>query len=339
MQAVLALDAGGSKCDALLVDSDGQILGYGHRNTPGVGGRSSSEVLRAAAGAFKEHRRFERLILSCVGSNLSTNLFSLFKADNVQVQTCDEASVALAQAGHRHGVVLLAGTGAFACGVLPDGRVSHLDGWGPILADFGSGHSIGLMGLRALTRCDWHPRHQTSMRDPILERLGVRDPGNLHRLNLFMQDRSVVASLARIVSEEAEKGDAVARNVMREAATNLSETFRDVVSNLEIGEAEFPAVGTGSVIRNSDYYWETLVAKLREIAPGCAPVRLRERPVMGVTLLGLRLLNHGDPPPEVVARLRRDYEAVSRKGLQTQVFTHPPVAATASPHAQGKASP
>src|SRR5450759_317669 len=52
---ILAFDPGGTKCHALLVRGDGQALGWGTGEGPGLSGRSEEAFLMAACGALAHH--------------------------------------------------------------------------------------------------------------------------------------------------------------------------------------------------------------------------------------------------------------------------------------------
>ena len=287
---ILALDAGGSKCDVVLADIDGHILGWGNSSVPGVGGRNFQAINQAVSGALAAlvNKEFDALYVSAEGPVLPLNVFYSIKAKHCQIFACREETAALSHAGVDTGVVILAGTGAFVRAKLNNRRPVHFDGCGPLLGDFGGAYHIGTMALHAVIRSDWHPRHQTSLRQRVLSKLGVTQPPALFSLNLFNQDRSLVASLARFVIEESQAGDAVAAGILRQAAEALGETFRDLVTSQEIANESYTVIGTGGIIRRSQLYWDTLLGRIREIAPAFTPRRLIEPPVISVAIFALR---------------------------------------------------
>jgi N-acetylglucosamine kinase-like BadF-type ATPase len=302
--AILAVDAGGSKCEAILLSTEGELLGYGYCRQPGVSGRGKRAMDEAVAqayvtGAFRT--------LFSVGVFYAPTVAAAAdgtRPERLEVLYSSEWGTALAQAGRRFGCVLLAGTGAFAHASLEDGRTAHLDGSGPLLGDFGGGYHVGRMALNATVRSDWHPRHRTSLRGLILERFKVQSPQALFSLDLFAQDRSVVASLALLVNQEAEAGDDVSRAILIRAAETLAETFRDLVSVLGIAEQSQLLVGTGSLIRCSEVYWQALLRQVGAIAPRFTTCRLLQPPVVGLAAIGLRHAL-GPAAEPALERLRR----------------------------------
>ena len=311
MDCILAIDAGGSKCDAVLAGAEGGILGWSRATQPGVSGRGWEIVSTAVEDAVGDTRAD---VLYVVSYGVSGGILEALQTHAGQCRPIGstESDAAFAHAGVAEGVVLLAGTGAFAHGRTRDGRTRHFDGTGPILGDFGGAYHIGLMALNAVVRSDWHSRHSTELRARVLERFGVQTPPELFRLGLFVRDRSLVASLARFVIEEARSGDSVACEVIRRAAETLSETFCDLVDNLGIADDDYTVVGTGGVIRSSDLYWETLWRRIAAASPRFRACRLREPPVLSLLIHALWQIAPDTCGP-AVERLRQEAEPYLRQ--------------------------
>jgi N-acetylglucosamine kinase-like BadF-type ATPase len=309
---ILAVDAGGSKCEALLLDTEGALLGYGYCRQLGVGGRDRRAIEAAVAMAYLTGD-FGTLFTVGLWEALAASAADGTQPERLESVPWSEPGTALAQAGLRYGCVLLAGTGAFAHASLEDGRRGHLDGSGPLLGDFGGGYHVGQMALNATVRSDWHPRHHTSLREQILGRFNVPTPQALFSLNLFAQDRSVVAALAQLVNQEAAAGDGVSKAILVRAAETLAETFRDLVSVLDIATRPYVVAGTGSLIRCSDLYWQALRRQISAIAPCFTPCRLTQPPVVGLATIGLRhALGEGAEP--ALERLRHSIIPPPQKG-------------------------
>lgn len=310
--AILAVDSGGSKCEALLLSTGGELLGYGYCREPGVSGRDRRAIQAAVAKAYVTGD-FGTVFTVGLALPLPASAADGTQPERTAAVPAGEPETALAQAGVRYGCVLLAGTGAFAHATLEDGRTGHLDGSGPLLGDFGGGYHIGRMALNATVRSGWHPRHQTSLRERILARFSVPTPQALFSLNLFAQDRSVVAALAQLVNQEAEAGDEVSKAILVRAAETLAGTFRDLVSVLGIALQPHVVVGTGSLIRCSDIYWEALRRQIGLIAPRFTACRLTQPPVVGLASIGLRYAL-GDAAAAALDHLRHTQIPPVQKG-------------------------
>ncbi|NLC56164.1 MAG: hypothetical protein GX774_04940 [Armatimonadetes bacterium] len=300
MQRVLAIDSGGTKCDALLVDEEGVALGWGRCAfaDPGSGrglsgsGRARETVVRAVTLALGEQRCD---VLHLVpGFRWLQAEGCLNDPGRVIPYGTTEYDGPMALAGATEGVVALAGTGAFVWGRTRDGRTCHLDGLGPNLGDYGSGFQIGVLALRAAARSGWHPRHHTSLAERVYRACVNAEEdhyGHGHGLvaySLAHHDRAEIASLARIVGEEALRGDRIAREILQEAATSLADTLYDVVERLGIRDEEYLLIGTGSIATRSDVYWEHFCRLAHEFAPRLQPFRSPLPPVVGMALTALQ---------------------------------------------------
>ncbi len=311
MSSILAIDAGGSKCDAVVIGPDGGIQGWGNSCITGLGGRHQEAIRTAVARAVgKRPIHFGYVVASSIYLPLS--LFQTLDMRDCQVVVCDEAQAAFAHGDADAGVVILAGTGAFVHGWTKDGRHRHLDGTGPILGDFGGGYHVGMMALNAVVRSDWHARHQTSLRGRLLEKFNVQSPTQPFLLNLFGQDRSVVASIARLVIEEDKKGDAVSHAIMVKAAETLGETFRDLTAGLEMADSAYPVFATGSILRCSDTYWKVVTSRIAEIAPRFTLRRLMEPPAVSLGIYALRKVQGREAAKPAVQRLLEEVKDPSK---------------------------
>ncbi len=324
---VLGVEAGGTRSEALLADWSGRILCHGRCSFddpeagrgPGGSGRSD-ESMRAAVrralgeprvsefpGAERETQRNPGSMRSAVGQPETLYVIGRSRLPEGSLPQSLEGSARycpvreqdgpLALADTDSGLVVLSGTGAFVYGRRPDGRERMFDALGPLLGDAGSAFDIGLRALRAVGRASWHPRHATSLVEPLMEAC-AQYAGNGGQFNLvgYMlqhRDRSEIASLARIVDAHAEAGDAVARRVLSEAADAISETLADVVDALDLRRAALPMVAAGSVARRSRVFWARVCERAHSIAPDLSPIVPDLPDVVGIMLAGSRCLYAG----------------------------------------------
>jgi len=288
MDYLLAVDVGGTKCDALLADGKGHPLAWARSKArPGDPifkegfGRSLVAIRRALDHALEPFGGGELVYASLGGQpyvpvGLETIVHPLVEID-----------APMALAGVTCGIVALSGTGALVQGVAESGRTLHLDGLGPYYGDFGSAFHIGLMGLRASGRSSWHPRFATSLGESIPKACAeMADDPNLNMVAYMLEthNRGEVASLAKLVSEAAEAGDRVSAEIIKQAAEEMSETVYAVAAQLGMLEGETNLVGTGSVMRGSKLYWQTLVKSVREFMPQLRPMLPMEDAVFGMAL-------------------------------------------------------
>lgn len=298
MRCVLAIDSGGTKCHAILVRDDGQLLGWG-RSHPAKG-----RVDYATYGGGRSHRVmlytikealgsavYDELHIGAVGQFPAEFLFKNRRPMRLQVHQITEPMAAFRLVGITYGVCTLAGTGAFVHGRTRDGRFRHLDGLGPLLGDHGGGYAIGLRAIQAAAKSGWHPRHRVTFANEIFDACGGHrnDPygQSLIEYMTLPHDRSEIARFARLVSEAAAGGDGVAIGILREAASALAATVYDLVDQLQMAAEDYALVGTGGVITGSDLYWNHLCKEVKAFAPRFQPLRSDLPAVAGVALATL----------------------------------------------------
>jgi len=147
------------------------------------------------------------------------------------------------------GVVTIAGTGSIAFGRNLVGRTARAGGWGYTFGDEGGAFDLVRKALRAALRFEegWGP--PTALRDALLE-AGSADPAQLrldsmerssfhgypgsdagtarnmndllHRFYTGEFPRARIAAFAPLVDEVALAGDAVARDILNDAAQSLA---------------------------------------------------------------------------------------------------------------------
>lgn len=306
MRHVLALDAGGTKCDALFVREDGTALGWGHVGADSadngynfVGfGRNPHAVSQAVAQATGGVA-CDELDLTGFAYRLPIEPFSEKHFGIIHLHRIYEYEPAFVLTEEPAGIVALAGTGALVFARTRDGRELHLDGMGPQLGDFGGGYQIGLQALQAAVKAVWHPRHDTSLAPRVMQAINPDGEGQRHKALIeFMlapRDRTDIACFARLVDEEARAGDRIAIDILHRAADDLAETVWDAVDRLAIAGDDYPLIGLGSIALKSTIFWERLCGRVRDFAPRFRYLQPALPPVVGLALIVLQRIGASDP--------------------------------------------
>ncbi len=299
LRYILAVDRGGTKCEALLAGEDGRAAGWGRcdysdpesgRGTGGAG-RTEANRQRAVRQALSGWTDGDSLTL--VGDcTLAPGDLPPGVECSIHRRPAGEGDIGLSFLGDGPGIAALVGTGALLVGRGPDGRQKHMDGLGPFLGDYGSAYYIGALAMKASAKANWHPRHHTTLAKVIPEACAANagSPPSFHLVpySLETRDRSEIASLAALVDREARACDAVAQRILDEAAGALSETVWDLRERLDLRSVPLRLVGAGSVIARSDRYWETLCERVRTFAPDMQPTRITQPALLGYVLLAAR---------------------------------------------------
>jgi len=236
MRLFLGVDGGQSGTTALIGDESGHVLGAGRGGPCNHAGaaegrqklvRAVSDSVAAACAQAGLDARGVRFAAACFGmsggpEDKQAILREILPADAVIVT--DDAVIALAGAtAGEPGIVTIAGTGSIAFGRNAAGRTARCGGWGYIFGDEGSGFDIARQALRAALRAEegWGP--PTALVRALLDATGSVDANAvLHRFYTPDWPRSRVAALAPLVDEAAMAGDALARDILHNAAQQLA---------------------------------------------------------------------------------------------------------------------
>jgi len=167
------------------------------------------------------------------------------------------------------GILQIAGTGSNCVGRAQDGNYYRAGGWSSRLGDEGSGYWIGLNAVRqALKAYDrdepsqilrWVGEIWSTPSLDALVNLGDSTPG------------PDFAALAPAISDLANAGDLVAQRVLKQAASDLSESVLLVRSkmqrNASLSVEEVPVAWTGSVLEKMPLVREGFFTSLKSAAP------------------------------------------------------------------------
>ena len=231
MAFYLALDVGGTKTDYLLADE--------HRVLARV---RSGSIKRMRADAATASKYLDEALAelsaktgiavstvdrTCAGTaGITVPLVTDWLQTELKARVSGEllllgdVTIALDSAfPSKAGVLVLAGTGSNVAGRGEDGRVFTVGGWGPMLADQGSGHRIGLQALRAVTLA--HDAGQpTKLLGAILQLWDLRSFEHLVE-HANTEPGPDASQLVHTVVRCAEEGDALARELLREQGEEL----------------------------------------------------------------------------------------------------------------------
>jgi N-acetylglucosamine kinase-like BadF-type ATPase len=186
----------------------------------------------------------------------------------------------------KRGVLVLAGTGSNVAGRAATGEIATAGGWGPALADQGSGHFLGLEGLRRgfLAIDEGRP---TRLLDMAMEFWKL---GSLAELIQFANANPApeFSKLAPLVVGAAERGDGVAQEVVEQGGADLAmlaglviERVREIESGAG-SEFQVPAVAlAGGILERAAPVREALIAELRRRYAGIAVMETPADPPAG----------------------------------------------------------
>jgi N-acetylglucosamine kinase-like BadF-type ATPase len=285
---LLAVDAGGSKTAAWLVDStkaEGErIVGRGRAgagNPLSVGfAESTRAITEAVTCAEQDARRqvapISRAILSIAGAangELRNKFVEWAHDAGIAARIAvvpDVLPVLAAGAPSCCGVAVVSGTGSVAFARAADGRTMLCGGWGYLLGDEGSGYAIG----RAALQSCMHALESVPAQRPLAEatRKAIGAKSIMELTKAIYEDpepRSAIASVAPIVIAAAEEGDTDAQSILDKAAGDLAKLVARTVRAVAPLESPFSLAASGGVLIGSQRMREQLMIELRRIGLAC----------------------------------------------------------------------
>jgi N-acetylglucosamine kinase-like BadF-type ATPase len=301
------VDGGGTKTALCLVTADGEVAAsvlapscYYLSAGAGVGlvervlRDGVQEVCRKAATSPHEIR-YAFFGLPAYGE-VSADVPALDAAPRVALghdrYACDNDMVAgwAGSLGAVDGINVVSGTGSISYGERAGRRV-RVGGWGELFGDEGSGHWIGVRGLRAFSCMSDGRLPPGPLVEVLRAHLGLDADLDLVDvvLSRWQGDRRKVAALSRVVVEAADRGDEVARAILSDAGEELADLVDTTRRRLAFADGEpVPVSYSGGVFSAVQVHG----AFRRRLAVLHAGYELREPlhpPVVGAALYAAKL--------------------------------------------------
>jgi len=209
-------------------------------------------------------------------------------ADRFEVVN-DAVPLLHANGGDGCGVALIAGTGSLAWGRNSRGEIARSGGWGYLFSDEGSAVSIGRSVLQAVSRAVDGRGLQTCLVADVLASLQLSSPQEIVNA-VYSQEvpRAVVAGLAALAFAAAGRGDAVAVDIVRHAATELAAMAVVTARRLELDSSLFLAM-TGAVLIQNPAFRREVIAEIEAAGLQIAEAAVVENAVAGAVNMANRL--------------------------------------------------
>lgn len=303
MSYFLAVDSGGTKAEYLLADETRELK----RTFSGTIRRVNADAVVAAenlSGALATLERetgirMSEITRTCIGTSGNTvplvtdwmrEEFSRRVAGQLVIAGDVEIALDSVFQGGR-GVLVLAGTGSNVAARAANGEIMTAGGWGPNLADQGSGHFIGLEGLRRgfLARDAGEPTQ-------LLERARkLFELPTVDALIEFANAQHPVRYASKFAPEVvacAAAGDTVAQEILAEGGRDLAWLASLLVERMRAAESGHftpPEVAiAGSILAHVEPERASLQQALRERYPAIRFVAQPADPVRGALWRAMR---------------------------------------------------
>ncbi len=269
MTLVLGLDGGGTKTEAVLWD--GHTVsgrGWGGPSNPHFAPADAVDDAVAAAigGALGDGRVHAGTVAAVVfGGPVSSaaveRMVGRLLPDTPVVRRCHEGDLVLRAGGVAEaGIAVVSGTGSMVMRRDSQGKRVLVGGWGSLFGDEGSAYDIGRQALNACARAQDGRGPATGLMAPILAWAGaptLRDA--VRHVYDARTARDQIAQLARVVSQAAADGDAVARGILDDAGRELAVQVAAALGQpAERRPEPWPLVAAGGVLAGSPLVRQSL---------------------------------------------------------------------------------
>jgi N-acetylglucosamine kinase-like BadF-type ATPase len=280
--AVVGVDGGGTKTNAVILDRNLNLLGEGiagPSNPLRVGVVKAAAAVREAVDKACDAARLRRtdLVAAEVGLagvrrlELRARMHDALKNISIgEVVIVGDADIALYGATEGEpGLIVIAGTGSICCGSNARGKQACAGGWGPIAGDEGGGAWIARRGLRAIAHATDGRGSATSLSHAACKYFHVTNPDDLSTAIYAPSiTNECLAGFGKFVIQAAKAKDRVAREILIEAGKELGLAANAVIRNLKLERETFPVGYSGGVFASSG---ELVLSQVREAILKTAP--------------------------------------------------------------------
>ncbi len=307
----LGIDGGQSSTTALIADDSGRVMGHGSggpcNHVVSAEGRTKfvNAVGRCLAEACREASldpstvSFAATCLGLSGGTEDKERYARELIRSAKFKITHDAEIALSGAtGGDPGIIMVAGTGSIAFGRNRGGITARAGGWGYVFGDEGGAFDLTRRALRAALQYEEGWGRETTLRKLLLDRTGAADANAV--LHLFYSPeyaRTVIAGFAPLVTEAAEHGDEVARDIVNEAAAKLAWFVEGVYRGLFLPGENVRVAYIGGVFRSRLLRSEFQTQLEAKIACRVEPPLFQ--PAAGAVLEALRLDSNGSSLSDV----------------------------------------
>jgi N-acetylglucosamine kinase-like BadF-type ATPase len=298
-QAVLGVDAGGTKTVALVCDAEGRVLGAGRAGAANIYTDVSSalEAMDSAMHTALEAAGLAPNIISSVclsatGADWPEDFALLQHALEARgyaraVVVNDAMGALRASTPDGVGVAVVCGTAAGIGARGHSGQTWHSSFW----QEPEGAEMLARLALRAVYRAELGLDAPTLLTERMLEAHGVNSVEAVLHLHTRRERPTglEVGRLARVLLDAADAGDPTALRIVREHGAALGDYALVAARHVSLTNIAFTVALSGGVMRHpSSVLRDALEARVREAAP-LARVRVVTdlEPVAGAVMLAL----------------------------------------------------
>lgn len=303
MAYFLGIDVGSSKTHALIVDENGQCLGFGKSGGGNHQGHGYEVTTQAIRESFDQASKMAGVSAGQIAgagfgiagydwpSELEDHLRCI---DDATGLTCpvevvnDGVNGLMAGTTHGWGVNVTAGSGVNVRGRNQQGREGRIVGNGIYFGEYGGGIEIVGSALQEVNYA-WIKRNPpTALTEIFLNATGAKSEIDLME-GLSNGYYHLYPAMAIQIFEAAQAGDEAALRVIHFSGQELGHLAVAVIRQLEMENDEVEVVQSGSIFDGGALISDPMREVILVVAPNAKIIRLDAQPVLGSLLLGMEV--------------------------------------------------
>lgn len=300
----LGIDGGGTKTQAVILDSSGCLKGVGTAGSSSVNNvglehathNIQSAVAMAASEAGIAAHSFNAAFLGIAGvvsqadrDVVTTIAQQIALAPANMIGVDHDCRVALSGGlGGQPGIVQIIGTGSSCFGLTSTGDRWRAGGWGYLLADEGAGYWLGIQAMKAATS-EYDTRgHPTLLTEMVSSALKLEDMDQIMQ-RMYYEPLSVadIAALSHLVIDAARQNDQVANAIITHGMDEVARCIEAVARRLRFRDDELRLVCVGGIVQAGPVITTPLEKAICRRLPTCKI----EKPLFPASI-GAGLLAH-----------------------------------------------
>jgi len=300
MKYFLGIDVGSSKTHALIVDENGQCIGFGKSgggNHQGVGYEGTKKILRESFGGALKMSAVDKADIAGAGFGVAGYDFPSDRKGHLQAISAlglscpvevvnDGTNGLLAGATRGIGVNVTAGSSVNARGRNRDGGEGRVVGNGTMFGEEGGAIEIVQRGLQLVNHA-WIKRiPPTKLTEIYINAVDAKSEIDLME-GLSNGQYHLFPFLALQIMDAARTGDSAAQEVMRWAGEELGWMAVSVARQIEMENDEVEIVQSGSVFDAGEIIMQPMKEIVLKHCPKAKLIRLDGPPVVGAVILGM----------------------------------------------------
>lgn len=306
-RAVVGVDGGGTKTQAVILDVNLAILGEGFAgpsNPLRVGITNAAAAVRESIDRACEVAKLRRtdLVAAEIGlagasrPELRARMREALNGSGIgEIIVVSDADIALYGATEGEpGLIVIAGTGSICCGINGRGKRICAGGWGPVAGDEGGGSWIARRALRAIAHAADGRGAVTSLTSAACAYFHVSDSNDLSTAIYAPSiTNERLAGFGKYVIEAAKAKDRIACEILADSGKELGIMAAAVIRNLKLERDVFQVAYVGGVFAaGGELVLSSMRQEIKAIAPQAFLALPRFTPAIAAARMAREHLDH-----------------------------------------------